>query len=99
MARCCPLRLHFRWLDTESGHWAVAVPSYWAAQRIENRSGFQEGEIMKIRFAVAMAATLFAGALAMAAYGSWTGYISDSHCGVKGANVKAGKGRTKGRKK
>lgn len=45
---------------------------------------------MKVRFAVAMAATLFAGALAMAADGSWTGYISDSQCGVKGANDKAG---------
>jgi len=40
---------------------------------------------MKVRFAVAMAATLFAGALAMAADGSWTGWISDSQCGVKGA--------------
>src|SRR5260370_34939399 len=51
--------------------------------------------IMKIRFAVAMAATLFAGALAMAADGSWTGYISDSQCGVKGANDKAGECTTK----
>jgi hypothetical protein len=41
---------------------------------------------MKARFAVAIAATLFGGALAMAADGSWTGYISDSACGVKGAN-------------
>jgi hypothetical protein len=40
---------------------------------------------MKVRFAVAMAATLFAGALAMAAEGTWTGYISDSACGAKGA--------------
>ena len=38
---------------------------------------------MKVRFAVAMAATLFAGALVMAADGSWTGWISDSQCGVK----------------
>ena len=45
---------------------------------------------MKVRFAVAMAATLFAGALTMAADGSWTGWISDSQCGVKGANDKAG---------
>jgi hypothetical protein len=37
-----------------------------------------------------MAATLFAGALTMAADGSWTGWISDSQCGVKGANDKAG---------
>ena len=66
-----------------SGHRGIAVPSYIQARR-NNR--FLEGEIMKIRFAVAMAATLFAGALTMAADGSWTGYISDSQCGVKGAN-------------
>lgn len=41
---------------------------------------------MKLRFAAALAATLFAGSLAMAANGTWTGYISDSKCGVKGAN-------------
>jgi len=45
---------------------------------------------MKVRFAVAMAATLFAGALTMAADGTWTGWISDSQCGVGGANDKAG---------
>src|SRR5258708_35596222 len=50
---------------------------------------------MKVRFAVAMAAALFAGALAMAADGSWTGWISDSQCGVKGANEKAGECTTK----
>ena len=40
---------------------------------------------MKTRFAIGLAATLFAGTLALAADGSWTGYISDSACGVKGA--------------
>ncbi len=45
---------------------------------------------MKVRFSLAIAATLFAGALAMAADNSWTGWISDSQCGVKGANDKAG---------
>jgi hypothetical protein len=50
---------------------------------------------MKIRFATAMAATLFAAALTMAADGTWTGYISDSKCGVKGANDKAGECTTK----
>jgi hypothetical protein len=40
---------------------------------------------MKLRLTIAVAATLFAGALAMASDGSWTGYISDSACGVKGA--------------
>jgi hypothetical protein len=50
---------------------------------------------MKTRFATGMAITLFAAALAMAADGSWTGYISDSKCGVKGANDKAGECTTK----
>src|SRR2546425_9482991 len=47
---------------------------------------------MKVRFSMAIAATLFAGTLAMAADNSWTGWISDSQCGVKGANDKAGSG-------
>jgi len=50
---------------------------------------------MKVRFAVAVAATLFAGALAMAADGSWTGYISDSACGAKGAREGQGECTTK----
>jgi hypothetical protein len=41
---------------------------------------------MKARFVAAIAATLFAGALAMAADGTWTGYIADSKCGVKAAH-------------
>jgi hypothetical protein len=45
---------------------------------------------MKRRLSMAIAATLFAGALTMAADGSWTGWISDSQCGAKGANDKAG---------
>jgi len=36
-----------------------------------------------------MAATLFAAAFTMAADGTWTGYISDSKCGAKGANDQA----------
>ena len=51
---------------------------------------------MRVRFAMAMAATLFAGALAMAADGSWTGVISDSQCGAKnGANEKGAECATK----
>jgi len=50
---------------------------------------------MKVRFATLTAATLFAAALTMAADGSWTGWISDSKCGVKGANDKAGECTTK----
>ncbi|HWZ96333.1 MAG TPA: hypothetical protein VN025_01090 [Candidatus Dormibacteraeota bacterium] len=50
---------------------------------------------MKVRFATLTAATLFAATLAMAADGSWTGWISDSQCGVKGANDKAGECTTK----
>jgi len=44
---------------------------------------------MKLRFSMAIAATLFAGTLAMAGDSSWTGWISDSACGVKGANENA----------
>jgi len=44
---------------------------------------------MKIRFTAVLAATLFAAGLTMAADGTWTGYISDSNCGAKGANDKA----------
>src|SRR5258705_3171719 len=50
---------------------------------------------MKVRFATLTAATLFAAALTMAADGSWKGWISDSQCGVKGANDKAGECTTK----
>jgi hypothetical protein len=42
-----------------------------------------------------MAITLFTAALSMAADGTWTGWISDSKCGVKGANDKAGECTTK----
>ena len=50
---------------------------------------------MKLRLATITAATLFAAAMTMAADGSWTGWISDSQCGVKGANAKAGECTTK----
>ena len=50
---------------------------------------------MRVRLATITAATLFAAAMTMAADGSWTGWISDSQCGVKGANAKAGECTTK----
>ncbi len=50
---------------------------------------------MKLRFTYVLAAALFAAALTMAADGSWTGYISDSNCGAKGANDKAGECTTR----
>ncbi len=50
---------------------------------------------MKARFMAGTAALLFAGVLTLASEGSWTGYISDSECGVKGANDKAGECTTK----
>jgi len=50
---------------------------------------------MKVRFTMAIAATLFAGALAMAGEGSWTGWIADSQCGVKGAKEGQGECTTK----
>jgi hypothetical protein len=50
---------------------------------------------MKTRFATVMAAMLFSAALGMAAEGTWTGYISDSNCGAKGANDRAAQCTTK----
>jgi hypothetical protein len=50
---------------------------------------------MKLRLSTVIAATLFAGTLALAADSSMTGWISDSQCGVKGANEKAGECTTK----
>ena len=50
---------------------------------------------MKIRFTAVLAAALFAAGLTMAADGTWTGYISDSNCGAKGANDKARECTTK----
>lgn len=41
---------------------------------------------MKARFAIAMSIVLVASALAFAGDGSWTGYITDSKCGVKAAH-------------
>jgi len=50
---------------------------------------------MKLRIATVAAATLFAAALSFAADTSLTGWISDSNCGAKGANAKAGECTTK----
>lgn len=50
---------------------------------------------MKIRIAAFAAGTLFAAALSMAADNSWTGWISDSQCGAKGANAGAAECTTK----
>jgi hypothetical protein len=67
----------------------------WPPGRSSNPAKVREGEKMKIRFATALASTLFAATLTMAADGTWTGYISDSNCGAKGANDKAGACTTK----
>jgi len=50
---------------------------------------------MKLRLATIAAGTLLAAALTMASDGSWTGWISDSQCGAKGANAQAGECTTK----
>jgi len=50
---------------------------------------------MKLRIATITAAALLAATMTMAADGSWTGWISDSSCGAKGANAKAGECTTK----
>lgn len=43
---------------------------------------------MKAKFAAGLALTLCAAAMMFAADGTWTGYISDSSCGAKGADAK-----------
>ena len=50
---------------------------------------------MKLRSATLTMAALFAASISMAADGTWTGWISDSQCGAKGANAKAGECTTK----
>lgn len=46
---------------------------------------FKRETNMKARITVGLALALCAGVLTFAADGTWTGYISDSQCGVKGA--------------
>lgn len=43
---------------------------------------------MKNKVVASLVLSLCAATLTLAADGSWTGYISDSHCGAKGANEK-----------
>jgi len=43
---------------------------------------------MRSRIAAGVVLALCAATFAMAADGSWTGYISDSNCGAKGTNAK-----------
>jgi hypothetical protein len=43
---------------------------------------------MRTKFLAGLVLALCAAALVFAADGSWTGYISDSMCGAKGANEK-----------
>ena len=50
---------------------------------------------MKIKFAATLAWTLGAAVLTLGADGTWTGYISDSACGAKGANEKHAQCTTK----
>jgi hypothetical protein len=50
---------------------------------------------MKIKFALGLGLALGAATLAIGADGSWTGYISDSGCGAKGANEKHAECATK----
>jgi hypothetical protein len=42
---------------------------------------------MKAKFATGMAFALCAATLTFGGDGTWTGYISDSHCGAQGANA------------
>ena len=45
---------------------------------------------MKVRILAVLSASLLTGTLAFGAGGSWTGYITDSKCGVKGAHEGTG---------
>jgi hypothetical protein len=56
------------------------------AARLPEYGDFLEGNFMKARFAVGMSIMLLASALVFASDGSWTGYITDSKCGVKAAH-------------
>src|SRR5207248_21890 len=76
----------------DSLHWMCQASG---TARAESNSAVLEGEDMKLRIATITAVTLFAAAMTMAADGSWTGWISDSNCGAKGANAKAGECTTK----
>src|SRR5260370_7071723 len=49
---------------------------------------FRRGITMKVKFAAGLALSLCTAVLTLGADGSWTGYISDSACGAKGANEK-----------
>jgi hypothetical protein len=42
---------------------------------------------MRTKFLAGLVLTLCVAALVLAGTGSWTGYISDSMCGAKGANA------------
>jgi hypothetical protein len=50
---------------------------------------------MKSKLATVIGLVLLSGALALAADSTMTGYISDSHCGAKGANEKHAECATK----
>jgi len=54
-----------------------------------------EERTMKFWISTGAAVILLAAGVAFAAEGSWTGYISDSQCGAKGANDQAGECTTK----
>jgi hypothetical protein len=41
---------------------------------------------MKTKLTLGLALAFCSATLALGADGTWTGYISDSHCGAKGAN-------------
>jgi hypothetical protein len=50
---------------------------------------------MKLKSLASMALLLSAATFTFAADGTWTGYISDSNCGAKGANEKHAECTTK----
>ena len=67
---------------------AVLAPTR-IGHKLTRQAESQKGRrSMKFKFAAGLGLTLCAAALTFGADSSWTGYISDSNCGAKGANEK-----------
>ncbi|MGB7232103.1 MAG: hypothetical protein WBD19_10535, partial [Candidatus Acidiferrum sp.] len=65
------------------------VPSWCGFSEVAILSDFCGVENDENTICSPMVATLFAAVLTLATDGTWTGYISDSNCGAKGANNRA----------
>jgi len=66
-----------------------------AAKYFKVSASAGEEKTMKFWISTGAAIVLLAAGVVFAAESSWTGYISDSQCGAKGANDQAGECTTK----